>query len=109
MFLFLCSGTDKQIEVNVGRSHSDFIYHYTFFEITKFSKILSKLTFFRKISKFLSNFESIFEINVNFESIFENFVISKKMSMVDEVTITVKLFVLFVLPEYVVLEHPRCI
>ena len=59
----------------------DFIYHYTFFEITKFSKILLKLTFFSQ------NFESMFEINVNFESIFENFVISKKGSMVDEVTI----------------------
>ena len=69
-----------QFDVNI-----DFIYHYTFFEITKFSKILSKLTFF---SKNLLNFESIFEINVNLESIFENFVISKKMSMVDEVTIS---------------------
>ena len=36
----------------------------------------------------MSNFESIFEKSVNFESIFENFVISKKMSMVDEVTIS---------------------
>ena len=35
----------------------------------------------------MSNFESIFEKYVNFESIFENFVISKKLSMVDEVTI----------------------
>ena len=36
----------------------------------------------------MSNFDSIFEKYVNFESIFEKFVISKKMSMVDEVTIT---------------------
>ena len=63
------------------------MYHYTYFEIAKFSKIVSKLTFFPKISKNLSNFESIFEINVNFESIFKKFVIPKKKSIVDEVTI----------------------
>ena len=34
------------------------------------------------------NFESIFEKSVDFESIFDNFVISKKMSMVEEVTIS---------------------
>ena len=32
----------------VVQSNIDFIYPYTFFEITKFSKILSKLTFFSK-------------------------------------------------------------
>ena len=37
------------------------------------------------------NFESIFEKSVDFESIFENFVVSKKMSMVDEVTISLNL------------------
>ena len=75
------------LNLPILKDYIDFIYHCTFFEITKFSKILSKLTFFRKFSKILSNFESIFEKSVNFESIFENFVISKKMSMVDEVTI----------------------
>ena len=29
-------------------AYIDFIYRYTFFEMTKFSKILSKLTFFSK-------------------------------------------------------------
>ena len=38
---------------------------------------------------FYVNGGSIFEINVDFESIFENFVISKKMSMVHEVTISI--------------------
>merc|ERR1711884_538379 len=71
------------------RYNIDFIYHCTFFEITKFSKILSKSTFFRKFSKILSNLESIFEKSVNFKSIFKNFVNSKKMSMVDEVTINI--------------------
>ena len=36
----------------------------------------------------MSNFESIFEKYVNFEGIFDVFVISKKLSMVDEDTIS---------------------
>ena len=55
-----------------------------FFEITKFSKILSKLTFYFNMTK---NFEK----RVNFESIYDNFVISKKSVMVDEVNIRVVL------------------
>ena len=58
-----------------------------FSKLQNFRKYFRNLHFFRKISKILSNFESIFVKNVNFESIFEKFVISKKMSMVDEVTI----------------------
>ena len=34
----------------------DFIYHYTFFEITKFSKILSKFTLFKKKFKNIVKF-----------------------------------------------------
>ena len=58
-----------------------------FSKLQNFRKYFRNWHFFRKFSKILSNFESIFEKSVNFESIFENFVISKKMSMVDEVTI----------------------
>ena len=49
------------------------------------------LTSLRTIAVFskLNFFESTFEKYVNFESIFEKFVISKKMSMVDEVTINI--------------------
>ena len=63
----------------------DFIYHYTFFEITKFSKILSKFTLF---SKNLSNFESKFEKNVqNFRKYFRNLHFEKSV-MVDELNIS---------------------
>ena len=59
-----------------------------FSKLQNFRKYFRNLHFFRKISKILSNFESIFEKYVNFESIFEKFIISKKMSIVDEVTIS---------------------
>ena len=52
----------------------DFIYHYTFFEITKFSKILSKLTFlfenfvkFRKYFRKKCQFRKYFRKFCNFE------------------------------------------
>ena len=51
----------NQTAILAGTLKSNFIYHYAFFEITKFSKILSKFAFFRNISKNLSTLESIFE------------------------------------------------
>ena len=49
-------------------NETQLIYHYTFFDITKFSKELIKMR--KKLE--------IFETNVCFENIFENLVISKK-------------------------------
>ena len=52
----------------VGRgSNIDFIHHCTFFEITKFSKILSKLTFFSKIFENFVKFRKYFRKICNFE------------------------------------------
>ena len=54
-----------------------FIYHYTFFGITKFSKI---------IFKNLSKFPKYIQNKCKFRKYFRNFCNVEKMSMVDEVT-----------------------
>ena len=73
-------------------TYIEFIYHYTFFEITKFSKKnLWNLTLFANLEK-LSNFERILEGNVqNFQKYFRNLNFEKSV-MVDELNIMLLIF-----------------
>ena len=65
--LFLASFVEKFC------SNIDFIYHCTFFEITKFSKILSKLTFFSKIFENFVKFRKYFRKKCQFRKYFRKF------------------------------------
>ena len=61
-----------------GATYIDFIYHYTFLEITKFSKILSKLTFFLEIFKKFVKFRRYIRNKCKFWKYFRKFCNFKK-------------------------------
>ena len=62
-----------------------------FFEITKFSKILSKFTFISNILRNLTNFLNFFEKKGQFRKYFRKFGNFEKSVMVDEVNISLKI------------------